>query len=305
MQVKGKIFPYPVINQNRIYSNYGERAFELRYDAVEENDNNYILKNALFYTDSQYINELYEAGNIAVYVIVECSDTVYRRAIPLPRDGRDINLRKVDFSERVDISMMAVATKSFTYISPEFDEEYADIEFAVEKNDIIAANDGFNIYFRHDEKEDSFASSIFTIIANHDFEPGAYKVECNTGKKIVITMADEDHLNYKVIYAMPIYQEVFFNMLLIPALIEGLSLCKAYLNESSDRDLDDVGNNFLWFRTICDSYKKLKGIELTVDDFKACSPVSLSQELLGKPIGVSLSKLMKDASHRMDGEDNE
>ncbi len=104
---------------------------------------------------------------------------------------------------------------------------------------------------------------------------------------------------------MPIYQEVFFNMLLIPALIEGLSLCKTYLNENAERDLDDVGNNFIWFRTIVESYKKLTGNELTLDDFKNCSPVSLSQDLLGKPVGTSLRKLMEDASHRMDGDDYE
>lgn len=305
MQVKNKLFPYPIINHNELLSNYGDSRFDFRYENTEENDNYFILKNACFYTDSKYLNELYDLGKIKIFCVIECSSTVYRKAFPMEREGKDISLLKIDFSEKVEISMMAVATHTFSYISDEFDEEYQGINIEIEKNDIIGANDGINVYFRHDEKEDSFASSIFSIIADHNMDEGAYKVECNTGKKIVISMSDEEYHNYKVIYAMPIYQEVFFNMLLIPALIEGLSLCKTYLSESTERDLEDVGNNFIWFRTIVESYKKLTGNELTLDDFKGYSPVSLSQELLGKPVGTSLSKLMEDASHRMDGEDYE
>jgi len=304
MQVKNRLFPYPVINHNKILSNFGTSDFQLLYDG-EETEKAYLMKNARFYTESKLINQLFDEGKIIISCIVECSYTVYRKRFELTREGKTISLPKVDFTERVDISMFATAIEDFKFSSEEFDEDYAGIDFEIEKYDIIGANDGFNIRFKHEESEESLAASIFSIIISHDFEDGAYTVECNTGKKIVVTMSENDYKNYKVIYTIPTYKEVFFNMLLVPALIEGLTLCKSYLQEDSSRDLEDVGNQFLWFRSIVNSYKRLKGTDLTLEEIKTVSLAFFAQELLGKPLGESLSKLVQETTKTIGGDDNE
>ena len=304
MQVKNRLFPYPVINHNLILSNFGACDFQLLYEG-EETDRAYILKNARFFTESKLINQLYDEGKIVVTCIVECSYTVYRKKSYLTREGKDIELPKVDFTERVDISMFATAIEDFTLASDEFDEDYTGIDFEIEKYDIIGANDGFNIRFKHEESEENLAASIFSIIISHDFEDGAYTVECNTGKKIVVTMSEKDYLNYKVIYTVPTFKEVFFNMLLVPALIEGLTQCRIFLKEDSSRDLEDVGNQYLWFRSIISSYKRLKGIDLTIDEFKTVSLSYFAQELLGKPLGSSLAKLVELTKGTTGGDDSE
>jgi len=304
MQVKNRLFPYPVINHNQILSNFGASDFQLLYEG-EENDNAYVLKNARFLTESKLINQLYDEGKITISCIVECSYTVYRKRFELNREGKNIVLPKVDFTERVDVSMFATATEDFTLSSDEFDEDYAGIDFEIEKYDIIGANDGFNVRFKHEESEENLAASIFSIIIGHDFADGAYSVECNTGKKIVITMSENDWKNYKVIHTVPTYKEVFFNMLLVPALIEGLTQCKTYLQEDSSRDLEDVGNQYPWFRSIANSYKRLKGVDLNIDEFKTVSLSFFAQELLGKPLGESLAKLVKETTGVTGGDDSE
>ena len=89
-------------------------------------------------------------------------------------------------------------------------------------------------------------------------------------------------------------------MLLIPSLIEGLSLCKQVLSDDS-KDLDDVGNQYLWFRSIQTAYKRLYGSDLTTEDFSKMSPVALAQDILGKPIGESLSKLVNETNKIEEG----
>lgn len=304
MQVKNRLFPYPVINHNKILSNFGTSDFVLLFEK-EETDKAFIMKNARFYTESKLINQLYDDGKIKISCVIECSYTVYRKAFELGKTGKDLILSKVDFNERVDVSMFATATQDFELVSDELDDDYAGITFELEKYDIIGANDGFNVRFKHEESEENLAQSIFSIITSHDFTPGAYTVECNTGKKIVVTMSDKDYKNYKVIYTVPAYKEVFFNMLLVPALIEGLTLCKTYLLEDSSRDLEDVGNQYLWFRSIVKSYKRLKGIDLSIDEFTRVSLAFFAQELLGKPLGESLSKLVQEINREVGGDDNE
>ncbi len=306
MQVKSRIFPYPVINHNYSLTKYGDKSFVFLFEQ-EQNENAFVLKSARFETDSEYINELYDKGDIFVYCVIECSNTVYRVKKVLNKEGQDIVLPKVDFTERVDVSMFAVAARDFVYCSDEFDDDYAGIAVEIEKNDIIGANDGFRLIFNHEEDEDSFAHSIFSIITSHDMASGAYTVECNTGRKIVITLSDEDFKNYKTIYTVPTYMEVFFNMILIPALIEGLSLCQIYLKEADGRDLEDAENQFIWFRSVVSSYKRLKGVELSLEEFKKDSMVFLAQELLGKPLGGALDKLVKETNSALNvgGDDDE
>jgi len=306
MQVKNRIFPYPVINHNLSISDFGDREFSFLFKQ-EQNEKEFILKNARFVTDSVLLNELYNTGKMVVYCIVECSDTVFRKKYQLNNEGKDIALQKMDFTERVDISIFAVATDNFIYQTEEFSEDYRGIEIEIEKNDIIGANDGFRVVFNHEEEEDSFAHSIFSIIVSHDLADGAFTVECTTGRKIVVTMSEGNYKNYKIIYTVPVYKEVFFNMILVPALIEGLSLCQQFLKEIESRDLEDVENQFIWFRSILSAYEKLKGKELTTDDFKKMSVAFVSQELLGRPLGGALEKLVIEtkAEKKDEGEDDE
>ena len=301
MQVRGKIFPYPIINHNKNYSNFVDSDFKINYEPIET-DTAFILKNCYFETGSELINTLYDTNKIEIVLIIECSDTVYRKLFPIGKYGKDYELLKVDFTEKVDVSMFAYAKENFSMNSNEFDEDYHDMEFEIEKYDIIGANDGFNVRFKHEEGEDNFVQSIFSVIPNENIEDGAYIVECNIGRKIAINLSIRDYNNYKITYTVPTYKEVFFNMILVPSLIEGLSLCKLILDDDS-KDLDDIGNQYIWFRSIQSAYHKLKGMELSIQEFKNSSPIFLAQELLGKPLGSALKNLV-DETNKIEG-DNE
>lgn len=300
MQVKNKIFPYPIINNNKNYSNFNELAFDLIYEP-EETKNAYILKNTRFFTESKTILKLIKEGKIGITVVVESSNSVYRKSFEITEETKDITLFKSEFLERVDISMFAYAKKDFIFQSDEVDEDYLGISFNIDKYDIVGVNDGFNIRFKHNDEEDNLIHSIFSINVGHNLEEGEYLVEFDIGRKISINLPENEYKNYKIIYTVPVYKEVFFNMLLIPALIEGLSLCKAMLDDPS-KDLEDVGNHYLWFRSILTSYKRLEGKELTIETFKGCSLSSLSQKLLGKPLGEALKKLVSETNNLQEEE---
>lgn len=293
MQIKDRIFPYPILNHNKSLSNYKDIDFVMNYEQTET-DSEYILRNATFTTESKLINDLVEKNLIKIQLIIECSSTVYRKAFKIGKNPKDIHLNKSDFYEKVSFSMYATAIENFTLQFDDVDEDYSNIEFEIEKYDILAANDGFTVSFIRDEAADTFAQSIFSIIVNKELDENVpYTVECNSSKKIQIILSEKQYNSYKLIYNVPKYTEVFFNMLLIPALIESLSLCRMELNQNSC-DLDDIGDKFQWFRSIRSSYKKIKGHDLTVEEFKNCSIVSLAQELLGKPFNKALDNLLNE-----------
>lgn len=301
MQVKKKIFPYPILNNNKLYSNFIDSNFEIVYESVED-EISYILKDLKFSTNSKLINDLFDEGKIVIKLVVECSDTVYRKAFNVGKEPKSIRLFKNDFTEKVDISMFAVANTNFKINSNEFDEDYQGIDFEIEKYDILCANDGFNVRFKHDESENNLVKSIFSIIPSDNINDGTFEVDCEMGKKITISLSDKDYKNCKIINTVPTYKEVVFNMLLVPALIEGLTLCKKTIQEGTD-DLEDVGNKYIWFRSILMSYKRLYGKDLTSEEFINESPVLLAQRLLGKPLGEALNKLVVETNKVDEGGD--
>lgn len=291
MQIKNKIFPYPVINHNKNNSCFNDYDFLIYYE-TSETQNAYILNNCRFNTDCALLNSLYEQGKISVALIIECSDTMYRKKIDIEKNGKKIELNKIDFTEKVDISMFAYAKENFILTADEIDEDYRGIPFEIDKYDIIGINDGFNIRFIHNEKEDNYVQSIFSIITAPDLENGLYLVDYCNDKKIVISLSKDDYDNYHLIYNNPSYKEVFFNMIIIPVLIGGLYYCK----NSSLSDIDEIGNQFNWFRSVCAAYKNLKGEELTIESFNELNIVKFAQEIIGKPFGQALKSLLNVAN---------
>lgn len=288
MQVENKIFPYPILNRNKLYSNFQNSFFKIKFnDEVDEFA--YTLKDVTFLTDSKLINDLFDSGKIIVYLIVECSDTVYRKAFRINKKPANIRLLKNNFTERVDISMFAIANENFKMSSKEFEKDYQDEQFEIEKYDILCADDGFNVRFTHDESESNLVKSIFSIVPNESNNDGTFEVDCE-GKKIAIWMSNDNFKYMGVVNQVSTYKEVVFNMLLVPALIQALSLCIKTAQDEA-QDLEEVGNKYIWFRSILMSYKRLYSKNMTIDEFKNKSPILLAQQLLGKPLGNALSKL--------------
>lgn len=302
MQIAGKIFPYPVLNHNKSLSNYKQKKFELYFEDAED-ANNYILQQCKFYTDSEFILNLYRSKKISIVLIVECSYTVYRKMFTLTEYGNNIYLPKSCFNDKVFISMYAYANEDLIISSSEIDDDYKDIDFEIEKYDIVAIDDGFNLEFIHEDNENNFVQSIFSILPDEENKyNSSYFVDFNLGRKISIFLSIEEYNCYKIVYTVPTFKEVFFNMILIPSLIEGLSLCKSIIQDDL-KEIDDICEQYTWFRSICSAFKKIKGRDISVSDLKDESLSTLAQELLGNPLGGALKSLVNEVNGISEGGD--
>lgn len=301
MQIRNKIFPYPILNNDRVYSNFIDASFEIVFEPSEE-ETAYKLKGLHFSTDSDFINKLFDNKKIEIILVIECSATVFRKAFKISRTPQDITLRKVDFTEKVEISMFACATETFKMQSSEFDEDYQGIEFEIEKYDILCANDGFNVRFKHDESEGNLVKSIFSVVPSDSISEDTYDINCEMGKKITIALSEEEYKNFKIVNTVPLYREVVFNMLLVPSLIQALSLCIKAVQDNSI-DLEELGARYIWFRSIQASYVRLYGKELTIDELRNTSPILLAQQLLGNPLGQALNKMVKEINNINGGDE--
>lgn len=305
MQIAKKIFPYPIINRESQYSTYNNSSFSLELEEIDS-ERIFYLKKVRYSTDSELLKKLIDDKKVEVALVIECSETIYRKKVILNEEGIDIPLYKSDFSGKVVYSMYAFATQDIVLeTSDEFLDDYQGINYDLEKYSIIAADDGRTIYMDHEETEENVVKSIFSVIPNIDNNDNVFYVDYETGKKITITLSENDFNNYNEMFNIDTYKELFFSVLLIPSLTEALIRCKM-LVVTDEHELDDVEQAYKWFKSIKMAYEKQIGKEFTTEEFKDISPVVLAQQLLGKPISQSLKTILTSSrTPKNAGDDDE
>lgn len=301
MQIKNKLFPYPVLNSNASNSTYFNKEFKLCF--TEERTKDFIcLKDVHFETTSQLLSDLYHEGKVGVACIVEGSKSVYRRWYEITENkGNTIKLCANDFNGKVEISIFAYAKKEMIIGSREFSEDYRRIAFKIDKYDIMAVDDGVTVIFDHKDEEETFAKSIFSITINEALnDDDAYSVSYDE-VKINIYLSRKQFDDYHIVFKATAFKEVFFNMLLVPVLTEAFTMIKRDLE--AGEDFDDICCKYSWFFSVKAGYKKMFGSELSKEKFLEFSPVVMAQELLGKPLSVALKNIVEIINDRKEGYD--
>lgn len=302
MRIGKKLFPYPTINNSKNASCFQNSNFALIYDDVED-DNNLVLKNAHIELDNQTLIELFEQGKIDATVIVECSSTIFRKSFKISRIPKDIIVPVMNLRDQVVISCFVYATEDFSYISDDFLEDYQGYTFNIEKYDILAIDDGFTTKIEYDESKDKKVSSIFSIIKDEFISNNVMKIE-PTSKKIVIHLPEKQFGCYENMKNNDNYQEIFFSILTIPALIA----CLQSIQDQTlygEVTLDNIHIDYSWFGSIEYAYKNQFNEDLDENKFKKLNVVELSQQLMNYASVTAISDLFKQEFSKLVRGDND
>lgn len=302
MRIGKKLFPYPTINNSKNASCFQNSNFALIYDDVED-DNNLVLKNAHIELDNQTLIELFEQGKIDATVIVECSSTIFRKSFKISRIPKDIIVPVMNLRDQVVISCFVYATEDFSYISDDFLEDYQGYTFNIEKYDILAIDDGFTTKIEYDESKDKKVSSIFSIIKDEFISNNVMKIE-PTSKKIVIHLPEKQFGCYENMKNNDNYQEIFFSILTIPALIACLQSIQDQMLYG-EVTLDNIHIDYSWFGSIEYAYKNQFNEDLDENKFKKLNVVELSQQLMNYASVTAISDLFKQEFSKLVRGDND
>lgn len=302
MRIGKKLFPYPTINNSKNASCFQNSNFALIYDDAEE-DNNLVLKNAHIELDNQELIELFEQGKIDATVIVECSSTIFRKSFNISRIPKDIIIPITNLRDQVVISCFVYATEDFSYISEDFLEDYQGYTFNIERYDILAIDDGFTTRIEYDESKDKKVSSIFSIIKDEFISNNIMKIE-PTVKKIVIHLPEEEFGCYENMKNNDNYQEIFFSILTIPALISCLQNIQDQMLYN-DVTFDDIHLDYSWFSSIEYAYKNIFNQDLDENKFKKLNMVELSQQLMNFASVTAIRDLFKQEFSKLVRGDND
>ena len=276
MQIGNKLFPYPTINNSNLRSCFKETTYSFK--STDHNDGqNYILEDACIEINNENIKRMIKENQLGVGLIIECSATVYRKMFEITTEPQTIKIPIGDLRDKVEISCYIYAkTDLENFKDNDFLDDYNGYSFKIDKNDIVAIDDGYTTVIDYDESIDKKVSSIFQII--RDKSANSMVIE-KKAKKIVISLPEEEFTYYDNLRKNDNFQNIFFSMIAIPA----LTYCLKEFQDAvrlGDYDLDSIEMEYNWFISVKNAYKKQYGVELTENILKNGNVSVISQKLL-------------------------
>jgi hypothetical protein len=296
MRIGKRLFPYPILNRDSLYSQFNENVFILHYDEVLSDDKqNYILENVYCeLTDSNLI-KLIKEDKARILLILECPSTIIRRKFQIGLSPMNINIPMSDLNGKFNISAFVVATTDIIgYRSDNFIADYADYTFDIEKHDILAADDGYINRVDYDENEDNMNSSIFLIYKDKSIADSTMRIDYDMDK-IKITLPEKEWNYYERTKRIPQLKDIYFSMFAIPALDHVISKL-----QHDDPSVDGLRMDYSWFGSFCEAYNRVHGEELTDEVFMRMDANVEAQKMLKAPVISSIDTIFNTTVTKRD-----
>lgn len=280
MQLGNRLFPYPVLNNAKELSEFNDNeTFELKITLDENGEiikarDKVVLKDVCFILTDEDLMSLYREGKISCFLILESPSSVYREKFVLTNEPQTYEIPISNLKDDVFVSAYCIATCDIDdYKSRNFDPDYQNYSFNIKKYDIVAADDGMKFFIDRNLDQDNKVSSIFIIIkSDANINTISYDMKPD---KIFIYLPPKEHAKYNNLKVDPRWNDIFFSMIAIPVLSGCFSDLKGSWGDSID--LKMIVEQYRWMRSVLNSYKKEKGIELTDEDFTNINSLTLAQ----------------------------
>jgi len=286
MRIGKRLFPYPLLNNDRLYSQFKLSTFSLNYDSIEIVDDNYIISNACYTCDNNKLTQLISENKVSVVCLIECPETMFRKTYVLETISKNIVIPLTDINGKLTISAFAVAMEDICdYFSDDFLEDYDGISFYIEKNDILAVDDGVMDKLQFEGYEDEKKSSIFLVIKDRNIEDGIMRMEYNS-EKIVISLPENQWNRYDKTKSISGFRNLYFSIIAIPALSHAIADLK-----NTEEGVDLLCMEYSWFNSFVAKYQEINKEELTDEIFATLDPYSEAQKILNESVTKSIDDI--------------
>lgn len=310
MQIGNRIFPYPVVNRNEELSDFINGAcYKLAFGEPENpiiSDRHYLtLKDVSIELVDDTLREFVQNGNLKAILVVESPESVFRKTYSLGLMPTTIKIPLPALSGKVTISSYLYATKDILeYKSINFNEDFSDIEFELNKFDIVGIDDGFSFNIEHNDLADNVSESIFEIIRG---EKGQKYIQYNTDEgdsKIYIYLPKEKFEQYSQVKTSRPFMYIFMGLIVVPVLVDIFNRLK---NEfKSCEDIIDINESYPWFKSVARSYKSIENMNLSVSTFMNSNTLEFTQKIFNnmnvQAIEDAYNMIINQTEGEQDGE---
>lgn len=228
---------------------------------------NTALSSAILNTKATYISHIY------------CRGSLYREIFKSQKSlSEPIIIPAEKLNGEVEMDFFICAIQNFdNYKSVDFNPEYGNIDFQIERGDVIAYAGKGKFYANKSPEELKSISALMNIDCSNKNKEVMYLDY--SGEKITIMLSIEDYNNYKLIKTNSRYHGLLLSSIVLPALIESLY----FLDDDTSKDYKENA----WYKALKDYKDKAKNPE----------PLRVAQNILDSPINKCFEQLTIDEAY--------
>lgn len=310
MQIGNRIFPYPVVNRNEELSDFINGAcYKLAFGEPENpiiSDRHYLtLKDVHIELVDDTLREFVQNGYMEATLVVESPESVFRKTYSIGLTPITIKVPLIVLSGKVTISSYLYATKDiFEYKSINFNEDFSNIEFELNKFDIVGIDDGFSFNIEHNDLADNVSESIFEIIRGENSQK---YIQYNTDEgdsKIYIYLPKEKFEQYSQVKTSRPFMYIFMGLIVVPVLVDIFNRLKNEFRFCED--IIDINESYPWFKSVARSYKSIENMNLSVSTFMNSNTLEFAQEIFNnmnvQAIEDAYNMIINEIEGEQDGE---
>jgi len=261
-----RLFPYPMLKEGN--NNFSSSKFEIS-TKYRNNAKAYGFSLDVSLDEKNLLN-LLKKGEVKIICHLECSKTKFRSIKELEVGTNNFEIEVSFLEGTLQLIGLIIANRDLpNYYSEDFDSEYKDNKFFIEKGSILGAADIVPIIIENKKENNTKVPTIFDITKNKD------------GKEIEI---DLDH--ERILISVPIkqynirdahnkgfhFRNIMNSMFVFPVLV-------SVLNELAKPDATHEYGGRRWYGVI---NKKLNGMGINLQevDIESQDLFHLAQKLL-------------------------
>ncbi len=278
MNIEHKLHPYPVLSY--FSDDYINSSFTSSLNIIHRNES--IIFELDAKTDNEGLLKLIEEGFAEYIFHIECPSTSYRNIITSSNGSKTVVINESLLNNKVNVCFFIVAKKDIgNFVNKDFNSDYENLSFYVEKANILAIARQFNINIEKEKDNLAQVPSIFLIIKRGDNERKGIEIDM-LQEKIEISLSKDDYENY-LIFSSGNYQSLLHSSIIFPSLI--------YVFENLKTIEMETIEDLRWFKTI---KKVLSNLNIEMDKESLDSMVSydVAQKIINYPVNRSLFALL-------------
>ena len=251
------------------------------------------------------LREFVQNGYMEATLVVESPESVFRKTYSIGLTPITIKVPLIVLSGKVTISSYLYATKDiFEYKSINFNEDYSNIEFELNKFDIVGIDDGFSFNIEHNDLADNVSESIFEIIRGENSQK---YIQYNTDEgdsKIYIYLPKEKFEQYSQVKTSRPFMYIFMGLIVVPVLVDIFNRLKNEFRFCED--IIDINESYPWFKSVARSYKSIENMNLSVSTFMNSNTLEFAQKIFNnmnvQAIEDAYNMIINEIEGEQDGE---
>ena len=278
MNIEHRLYPYPVLSY--FSDDYINSSFTSSLNIIRRNES--IIFELDAKTDNEGLLKLIEEGFAEYIFHIECPSTSYRNIITSSNGSKTVVINESLLNNKVNVCFFIVAKKDIgNFVNKDFNSDYENLSFYVEKANILAIARQFNINIEKEKDNLAQVPSIFLIIKRGDNERKGIEIDM-LQEKIEISLSKDDYENY-LIFSNGNYQSLLHSSIIFPSLVYVFENLKTI-------DMETI-EDLRWFKTI---KKVLSNLNIEMDKESLDSMVSydVAQKIINYPVNRSLFALL-------------